>query len=188
MRHRQPPSPLPHLWLFTDERVAEEELLRAIARLPRGAGVVFRHYALHRVARRALFGRIAGLARRRGLLVLDAGEGSEPRADGIHFPARRAGRSASRGGGAAIRSSSAHNGPEIATANRAGVDLIFLSPVFPTRSHPGGRTLGLWRFATLARRARCPVIALGGMTEARFHRLHPLGAYGWAAIEALIAH
>jgi hypothetical protein len=42
------------------------------------------------------------------------------------------------------------------------------------------------RFAALARLARCPVIALGGMNPARFRRLRPLGAYGWAAIDALV--
>jgi len=85
-----------------------------------------------------------------------------------------------------LLSVSVHNTGAMIAARRAGVDVIFLSPVFPTRSHPGAPTLGPMRFATLARLARCPVIALGGMNAARFRRLKPLGAYGWAAIDALI--
>ena len=86
---------------------------------------------------------------------------------------------------ALVLSTSAHNLREVARANRMGVDLLFLSPVFPTRSHPGERSLRPVRFAALARHARMPVIALGGMTAARFRRMKPLGAYGWAAIDAL---
>src|SRR3546814_3022387 len=41
--HRR--QPLPHLWMMTDERQGET-LWRALYRLPRGAGVVFRHHSL----------------------------------------------------------------------------------------------------------------------------------------------
>jgi thiamine-phosphate pyrophosphorylase len=47
--------------------------------------------------------------------------------------------------------------------------------------------LGAVRFGMLARRAHARVIALGGMNAHRFRRLAPLGAYGWAGIDALIA-
>ncbi|HEU4968402.1 thiamine phosphate synthase [Sphingomonas sp.] len=69
-------------------------------------------------------------------------------------------------------------------AERAGAALLFLSPVFPTRSHPDARALGPHHFARLAGPARTPVIALGGMTSTRFRRLPKLGAEGWAAIDA----
>ena len=45
--------PLPTIWLMTDERVGD--LLGAIRRLPRGAGVVFRHYATPAEERRRLW-------------------------------------------------------------------------------------------------------------------------------------
>ncbi len=80
------------------------------------------------------------------------------------------------------KTASVHNYRELIAAHRAGVDLIFLSPVFPTRSHPGGPTLGRRRFAELALRARVPVIALGGITAHRARSLK--GAYGWAGIDA----
>src|SRR5689334_929118 len=50
-------QPLPRLWLMTDERLGER-LPDAIARLPNGAGIVFRHYSLAEAARRALFDRV----------------------------------------------------------------------------------------------------------------------------------
>lgn len=74
---------------------------------------------------------------------------------------------------------------EMRAAERAGVDLLFVSPIFPTRSHPAARTLGKVRFGLLSRQARKPVIALGGMTAHRANGLRSMGIYGWAAIDAL---
>ncbi|TNE43033.1 MAG: thiamine phosphate synthase [Sphingomonadales bacterium] len=181
-----PPRALPRLWLFTDERVTDDALIAAIARLPRSSGIIFRHYGLDHDRRRRLFERIAGLARRKGLLLLLAGATNGIRQTmvcGRHKAAwmDRAARPCRRG----LLSVAAHDAPDLIAARRAGADLAFLSPVFPTRSHPDGRTLGPVRFGLIARQARLPVIALGGMDRARFRRLKALGAYGWGAIDAL---
>jgi len=85
-----------------------------------------------------------------------------------------------------LHSAPAHGAVEIRAAEHGRADLLFLSPLFPTRSHPGGRALGRVRFAMLARQAGVPVMALGGV-EARHRRgLRALGAAGWAAIDGLM--
>jgi thiamine-phosphate pyrophosphorylase len=165
----------------TGERIADDILLDAVARLPRGAGIVFRHYGLTPGQRRDLFARVRRVARRRRLMLFLAG--SERTAirwgcDGFHG---RTGRKATH----LLRSAPAHNLPEIRAAERAGAHILFLSPLFPTRSHPGSPTLGRARFARLARQTHLPVIALGGMTEAKARHLGALGACGWAAIDGL---
>jgi len=81
-----------------------------------------------------------------------------------------------------LRIASTHNGYEIDSANKAGVDAVMLSPVFPTRSHPDGSTLGPLGFSVLAQQARMPVIALGGMTHARAEKWD---IRRWAAIDGL---
>lgn len=170
MQRRQPPR----LWLMTDERQGDG-LLPAVRRLPRGAGIVFRHYRLDPETRRTLFGEVRRLARARGLVLLLAGPAAEARAwgaDGSH----------GRGPGAGFRTAPAHHHAEIRAAERAGAGLVFLSPVFATRSHPGARPLGPRGFARLARATRLPVVALGGMNATRARRLRR--AYGWAAIDA----
>ena len=169
--HRR--QPLPRLWLITDERQGEG-LWAALERLPRGSGIIFRHYGLPPAARKAMFRKVRGVARRRRLLVLAAGKQALG-ADGTH--GRR------RAPAGKLSSAPVHDLPEIRAAERAGADLLFLSPVFPTRSHPGTRILGRIGFARLARQTRLPVIALGGMNERRARGLH--GAHGWAAIDAL---
>jgi len=165
----RPRHPLPRLWLMTDERQGNG-LWDALVRLPEGGGVVFRHYSLPEPERRALFEEIRTVAQKRDLVLLSA-RTRFPGADGVH-----------NGPGPGIRTASAHSLGEIRRAQRRGADLIFLSPVFATRSHVQARPLGPIRFASLARRTQLPLVALGGMNETRFRALR--GAYGWAGIDA----
>jgi thiamine-phosphate pyrophosphorylase len=166
-------QPLPRLWMMTDERQGDS-LPAAVARLPEGTGIVFRHYGLPEVARRDLFDRVRAAAPGLVLLAGPADQAQAWGADGSH----------GSGPGPGLRSAPVHDQAQIRAAERAGADLLFLSPVYATNSHPGARALGLARFAWLARRTPLPVIALGGMTPARGRRLASFGAYGWAGIDA----
>lgn len=179
MRARQ----FPTLWLMTDERMGDA-LWPALARLPRGTGVIFRHKRTSPKARRTLYERVRRLTRARGLVLLLAGPASQAigwRADGVH--GARNGR-LPRG---RLRTMPAHDRAELIAARRAGASVAFLSPVFATRSHPGARSLGPIRFGLLARNAGIPVVALGGMTISRAKRMRRLGAAGWAAIDGIAA-
>ncbi|HKY81694.1 MAG TPA: thiamine phosphate synthase [Sphingobium sp.] len=179
-RHRKN---LPSIWLMTDERIAPEALLAAVARLPKGkAGIIFRHYRTPSQERKALFDGIAALARRRRLPLLLAGPASLATAwgaDGWH------GRNRARPAGQHLHSMPVHDARELAAAARARADFILLSPLFPTRSHPGGGWLGRARFAALAHQATMPVMALGGVQSRHRHMLRGIGASGWAAIDGL---
>lgn len=180
---------LPRLWLMTDERLSEAALLRAVERLPRGSAIILRHYRLPPPARRALFERLRRRATRRGLLLLLAGDARTARlwgADGHHGPAP-AGPMHRGSRRHWLRSAPAHNHRERRAAERAGADVILLSPLFPTRSHPGARPLGPARFAALARTAHVPVIALGGIYPRHDALVRRLGAWGYAAIDGLTA-
>ena len=172
-----PRQPLPTLWLMTDERQGDT-LWESLRRLPPGSGIIFRHKATAGPERRALFGRVARIARQRGLVLLLAGDDRTAllwRADGSHH--RKPG--PPRAGTAA-----AHDLREIRAAERSGAMAILLSPLHPTRSHPGAPALGRLRFAALARATRLPVIALGGLDPKRGAMAMQVGAYGWAAIDA----
>lgn len=172
-------QPLPHIWLISDAR-NDAALERALKRMPRGSGLIYRHYHLPPDARRTRFERLARIARSCGHLVMLAGSAREARAwgaDGVYGAARRLAR-----GPKSIRLVTVHSLRELALTRRA--DAVLLSPVFPTRSHPGGAVLGAVRFLLLARRSRLPVIALGGTNSARARQL---GAPRWAAIDGLIS-
>lgn len=171
--------PVPRILLLSDAR-NDATLERALGRLPRGSGLVFRHYHLAPAARRARFGALRRLCRRHGHSILLSGAAVEARAwgaDGAYAAPARLGRRTS-----GLRLATAHDLAELRDAARAGADAVLLSPVFATRSHPGARALGPVRFHLLAALSRVPVIALGGMNRRRAGRLR---SHGWAAIDGL---
>ena len=170
---------LPELWHVTDER-NDAALEDAIRRLPRGSGLIYRHYHLPAAPRVARFHFLARLARARDMTVIladSASTATEWGADGIYgaprelYPRRNL-----------LRLATAHSLREIAEANRLGADAVLLSPVFTTRSHPEGVVLGPLRFRLMAQFATMPVIALGGMDQRKADRL---GWSHWAAIDGL---
>lgn len=174
MRRRHPSNrcDLPRRWLMTDPRMGDA-LWEALAAMPRGSGVILRHYGLPGEERRALFARIRSIARRQGFILVTAGP-------------ERLGRGAagSHGRHHAALTAPVHSRREAIAAIRAGAALLFVSPVHPTRSHPGARALGPVRLGLMTRGLRVPVIALGGMAERRWRALRPLGVHGWAGIDA----
>jgi thiamine-phosphate pyrophosphorylase len=164
---------VPPLWLFTDV-IRLPDPIMAVARLPVGlAGVVLRH---DEAPGRAALGRaLARLCRARRLALVVTGDPCLAAAlgAGLHL---RGGRGLVRGSGlprrrGALVTSSAHDVTELRRAARAGADLAFLSPAFPTRSHPGAPALGPLRWGRLARHAGLPVAALGGIDGGSIRRL-----------------
>ncbi|PIW54316.1 MAG: thiamine phosphate synthase [Sphingomonadales bacterium CG12_big_fil_rev_8_21_14_0_65_65_10] len=169
-------QPLPLLWLLSDAR-NDARLEDALARLPAGSGFVFRHYHLDDSARLDRFRTLARAAKARAHLVIVArGDERFAGADGTYgSPFAEAWRTG-------LFLATAHNADEIEAAETAGAGGIFLSPVFPSRSHPDGATLGSVGFNLLAQHTALPVIALGGMTP---ERAGELGWPRWGAIDGL---
>ena len=172
--------PLPKLWLMTDERQGEA-LWRALKRLPRGSGVIIRHYSLSPAERRRLIESIRTLARVRRLVLILADAPEKP-----IEPRKVDGAYGTRTSHPGFNLAPAHNLREIRRAERDGADLLLLSPLFATRSHPEASALGPARFAGLAHATRLPVVALGGVNARRHDLVKRIGAYGWAGIDAFI--
>ncbi|WP_337180606.1 thiamine phosphate synthase [Sphingopyxis granuli] len=195
MPRRHPPprgARLSGVWLFTDERAATP-LARLAALLPPGSGIVVRHDGLAPGARWRLFRRLARIARARHLSLLLAGPPALARrwgADGVHL--RRQGRGAAAPARRLdlVRTMAVHDRAEARAARRAGAQAVFVSPLHPTRSHPGAPTLSTAEWLRLARLAGGRAVALGGMTPARARALRlraaggGIAVPGWAAIDA----
>jgi len=77
-----------------------------------------------------------------------------------------------------------HNIRELRSALLARTRLIFLSPLFPTRSHPDWKPIPRMRAAALARLGGRRLHALGGMDARRYAKVARLGFSGWAGISA----
>jgi thiamine-phosphate pyrophosphorylase len=109
--------------------------------------------------RAALLSKLRRIARRRGLLIADEVAGASARV---------------------------HDLAELRRASLRRTRMLFLSPMFATRSHPGWKPLPRMKAAAMISLAPMPVLALGGMNERRFRRVERLGFQGWAGIDAWI--
>jgi thiamine-phosphate pyrophosphorylase len=188
MPFRQSPSTLatcagplrrvPQCWLMTDQRGAAS-LIAAIRRLPPRSAVVVRPNALMPAGRPAMLRRIRRTARARRHLLLVTAPHTLAGYDGLFGGSRQT-------GARAFAALPVHNPREAAAAKRLRATVVFISPVYATRSHPGAPYLAMRGFARLARGARRPAIAMGGMNARRFVGARRNGATGWAAIDAWI--
>ena len=154
MKRRQ--TSTPRQWLIADARLGES-LWTAVRGLPRGSGVLVLYGDMRRGDRARLLVRLRRLAAPRHLVIADEAAGDAARV---------------------------HNLRELRQAGLRGVQILFVSPVFATRSHPDWLPLGRMRAAALLRLANVPAIALGGMNARRFARVERLGFQGWAGIDA----
>jgi thiamine-phosphate pyrophosphorylase len=179
---------LPPLVLMTDdERLADP--LAAARLLPRGSMVIVRaRQASHRAKLAVALRPITRVRRMRLLVANDAKLAERIRADGVHLAEAKSCNAASmrmRHPGWLI-TMSAHSLRGCSNAARLGVDAVFLSPVYPTASHPNGHALGVARARSIARHARLPVYALGGLNARTVRRLAESPFAGMAAIGALM--
>lgn len=175
---------LPPLILLTDRRRLADPVAAA-RRLPPGSLIILRDGDLPMAERVLLGRRLAGVAARRGLRLLVAGDAALAArigAAGLHWPERQLPPRV-RG----FATASAHSLAALRRAERAGAGAVLLSPVLPTASHPGAPALGIGRFAALVRASRLPVYALGGLDGRSAGRLAGSGAAGLAAIAAFRA-
>jgi thiamine-phosphate pyrophosphorylase len=116
-----------------------------------------------------------------GVVERDTGNRGD---SGSPFPARE--------GGRGVRSAplligrSVH---DLAAARRAeaeGVDYLLLGTIYPSRSHPGGRTGGPVLVSAVCGAVDRPVIAIGGITAENAGEVMRAGAAGVAVISAIL--
>jgi len=84
-----------------------------------------------------------------------------------------------------LLSVSCHNEYEMKQAEKLGADILLLSPVKETSSHPGVPGIGWEEFSSLIQKVNCPVYALGGMSATDLNDAKQSGAQGIAAISSL---
>ena len=169
---------------MTDDSVAAD-WVDGVRALPSGSAVIVRHR--NGIAREELARRLLVVCRARQVKVLVADDialGVRLRADGIHLPQRhvhraRQARMFNRG---FLITGSAHNLAEFAHAVRCGVDAVFVSPVYATGSHAGGKVLGVSGVASIIRSQRKAAYALGGIDADNCEQLAMLPLCGLGLI------
>jgi thiamine-phosphate pyrophosphorylase len=177
-------SRLAPLVLFSDPK-RTPDLLALAKRLPPGSALIYRHFG-----KPGLEGALREATQARGVQFLI---GADPElamacaADGVHFP--RAASSEDlrhwrdRRPDWIVSTAAAKPGPD--QRDLKGVDALFISSVFASRSPSAGTPIGPEALRERTRTAPCPVFALGGIAPTTVRSLIGTGIAGFGAIGAL---
>lgn len=183
-------TPLPPLLYMTDETRVPNPLA-AINQLAPGGGVIFRHYAS--ANRQELAIKIKVLCDKNKLVFLIAGDpdlAQQLDADGLHLPEyllntpslnvrlwrRRPNK---------LLTAAIHSSKSLQKCCALGVDAALASPVFPTKSHPRQKTLGVLGLTKIALKSPIPLYALGGITKINAPELLKSPVIGIAGISGI---
>ena len=179
---------LPKRILLTDcDRLADPR--DSIRALPAGSGVILRHYS---VPNRADLAReILSICRPKKIPLLIAGDAYLAKAvgaNGLHLPeemlAKKSGHWRNYLGPKTFLCVAAHSPKALCRAAAAAANFVLLSPIFPTKSHPNRKAIGINRFANWVSNSQIPVYALGGVNHKNKNRVLATKAVGWAAVGA----
>ncbi|MBI1360233.1 MAG: thiamine monophosphate synthase [Alphaproteobacteria bacterium] len=189
-RYTRTGARLPPVFLMSDPD-RTPDLPELVAALPRGWGVIYRHFGAD--DRFETGARLARICRRRRLTLLvsaDPDLALRTGADGVHWPETRLHLRRPRLFGARriIETAAVHSRSALRRAAQAGVDAAIVSTVFESGSPSASVPIGPERFRRLARTAPLPVFALGGITANNAGRLvmQTHGRFaGWAAVGSI---
>jgi len=84
--------------------------------------------------------------------------------------------------GAMLIGRSVHSLDAALAAQRDGADFVLFGPVWPSRSHPTAAPRGIDALSEVSAALHIPVLAIGGVTQARIAECRTAGAAGYAAI------
>ena len=171
---KKPPFGGLRLILVTDD-LRTVDPLDMVRTLPWGSTVIARSKSLGRLEE--LVTRLHPFCARNGIPLLAATDlktATVLGVDGVHL-SEQAVRFARLSSGSWrkrwIVTASAHSVTAVRRARALGVDRILISPVFPTKSHPGAQTLGPMGYRRLAQHAPEQACPLGGVTPKTLRRL-----------------
>jgi 8-oxo-dGTP diphosphatase len=178
---------LPHLYAISNatELGAEEFIQRLKLALNRGLRLLqIREKGWEPAALRELSLRTVELAHAAGARVLingDAELAREVGADGVQLTGSQLAVCRERPD-FGLCAASCHSAVELKHAAELELDFALLSPVLPTKSHPGAAHLGWDAFAAMARESSMPVYALGGLQKRDMETAWQSGAHGIALL------
>lgn len=107
-------------------------------------------------------------------------------ADGLHLPSVELMKLTNRPlGKEYLLSVACHDALQVIHAAKIDADFAVISPIFSTPSSPLGVPLGWENFSSLAKLAKIPVYALGGLAPNHLKIAKSYGAVGMAAIRSV---
>ena len=160
--------------------------MRVARRLPPHSLIILRDY--DHADRLALARQWAKACRENHCLFSVGGDAQlarRVRADGIHWPEKLLPRKP--GHKFTITTTATHSRKALMRAQKAGIPMALISPVFATTSHPGAKPLGVLNYRRMVRGVRIAIGVLGGITAQTARRLVHPRPHALAAITAFLA-
>ena len=180
---------------FTDQKRCGD-LGEIIKNLPKNSAVIFREYDLSKEKRQVLALEIFAICKKFGhkfLVAKDLKLAQEIGANGLHFSDLDAGSNATfkapenfKNNRKFIISLACHSLKSTLKAQKSIADLIFLSPIFATKSHLNAKKLGLKTLAKACRSSQKPICALGGINENNISSVRKSKACGIGGIDIFV--
>lgn len=178
---------------FTDRKRCKD-LTTIIKKLPKNSAVIFREYDLDDKNREKLAREILTICKEKNHKILigkNLDLARKLHADGVHFSDNDIlpsevflhKKNNLQIGSKFIFSFACHNFLSVVKSHRLPVDLIFISPIFATKSHEATPALGLQTLSKIVRFSKKPVFALGGINKKNLPIVKKLGAVGFGGIE-----
>ena len=169
---------IPYVWFLTDS-IKTKNPEDTTRKLPFNSGILIRSYNIHN--KEIIIKNIINLKKRKLHTVLVSGRHkSHSNVDGAHLPSWL---NSSFFINKKLISMSAHSARDIRKSINIKADIIFISPVFDTTSHPEGKNIGVIKLGLMAKLFKKPVIALGGINNNNISRLKGLPIFGCAGID-----
>lgn len=190
---------LPIAVLFTN-RCKIADFAAVISNLPKNSAVIFREYDLPAIQRLGLAQEIMNYTKKFGHLFLvgkDIALALRIRADGVHFSDQDFLPLKLRSLSSRLRnfpsgflfSYACHGHRQVLACQKFAPNLVFLSPIFTSTSHPDQKPLGLHYLRKhlqslgLNRHPKYRIYALGGVNLQNLNQLRKLGISGFGAID-----
>lgn len=156
---------LPAFFFVTDPKRTPDPI--SIARkLPKGSGILFRHFGLENRFEVGL--KLSKISKARELKLFvsyDTKLAEYTKADGMHWPKSKVFLKKRSQFKNYMHSSSAHTHRQIRTALQNDFDACFVSSVFESQSSSAPTAMGVTKFRLMCQNSAIPIYGLGGITS-----------------------
>ena len=156
--------------IFDDESFDKKKLLKL--KIPKKSAFLLRSYETKK--RKKIAKQLLNFCKMKKIKLLigsDIKLAEDINADGIHFPEYMVKKNKInwtyiknvKSNKKWIITTAAHNIQSLKKAEELNIDAALLSPVFPSKSHPNNKSLGLNKFLKIVKKTKLPIYALGGI-------------------------
>ena len=180
---------LPKIIMIFDDEVFDKKKLLNL-KIPKESAFLLRSYKAKerkKIAKQLL--KFCKVKKLKLLIASDIKLAEEINANGVHFPEYMI-KKRNKINWCVIKNikskknwiitTAAHNLQTLKKVENFDIDAVLLSPVFPSKSHPNSKNLGINKFVKIIKKTKLPIYALGGINIKNVKSLVETDIIGYA--------